>query len=537
MAHCTHTALEWLGAIESGDPGILRAARSLYPHSSDHADLFVNRLRRLLALYVSRYGNGQVVIARAPGRINLMGRHIDHQGGRCNMMALDRDVLIAAGARGDEWFFAANTEAHRYPECSFHRRQLPGPSEACRWQEFLDAASRRTAKEGVRSGWSVYLEAPLARLSALGRLPDRAGMNLAVDGRIPSAAGLSSSSAIVVAVMEAVCALHGISLDAAEFVELCGEAEWYVGTRGGAGDHAAIKMAAPGHVSQLDFHPFRFSGTAPIPGEYGLLVCNTRIEARKTQGARDQFNHRVACYHLGRQWIYRMHPWLRERVQCLRDLLPDRSGLTQAEVLRIVGGLPNEATREEVRACLGSGAEAWLGTHADTCGVYPLRGVVLFGLAECARSLRAGDLLREGRMDQLGRLMNVSHDGDRVVRWNDGAAHPVRMDLSDEAMAKLIAAARDPASSFDLGSVPGYYGCSTPDLDAAVDIARSVQGVVGAQLSGAGLGGCIMVLAHREALDRVAQELAAQWFEPREKEPDVFPCNPSAGSGIITWDA
>ncbi|MGC8668747.1 MAG: galactokinase family protein [Chthonomonadales bacterium] len=538
MAGRRHKASEWLAMIDAGRSRLRQAVNLLYPSGSEQAAALIERLRCALLLYLQEYGDAEVVIARAPGRLNLMGRHIDHQGGRCNMVALDRDLLVVAGRRPGGQIAAANTAGALYPKRAFHAAHLPSPLEAARWREYLDATAFRVGAGGIGSDWSRYVEAPLARLSALGKLPKGAGMNLVVDGQVPSAAGLSSSSAIVVAVMEAACALYGIPLDAAEFVELCGEAEWYVGTRGGAGDHAAIKMAMPGQVVQLDFHPFRYGGAAPLPDGCGLLICNTRMEARKTAGARHQFNHRVACYHLGREWIYSLQPALRERVRCLRDLLPDRSGMKPAQLLRLVAALPMEVSRRELRSRLGSDAvDAWLSTHDEPSDGYPLRGVVLYGLAECERSLRAADLLRTGRVEQLGKWMDLSHDGDRVVRWNGVSAQPYRMDMSDAAMARLIAAAEDPASSFDLADVPGYYGCSTPDLDAAVDIARGVDGVLGAQLSGAGLGGCIMVLARRDALARVAEDLAARWYRPRGIEPDLFPCNPSAGSGIITLES
>ena len=44
----------------------------------------------------------RVLISRAPGRMNIMGRHVDHQGGHTNLMAIDREVLLAASARDDD---------------------------------------------------------------------------------------------------------------------------------------------------------------------------------------------------------------------------------------------------------------------------------------------------------------------------------------------------------------------------------------------------------------------------------------------------
>ena len=69
------------------------------------------------------------------------------------------------------------------------------------------------------------------------------GLNLAVAGDVPLAAGLSSSSTLVVAALEAALLLNGLEIPHEKKAVRCGEAEWYVGTRGGAGDHAAMLYA------------------------------------------------------------------------------------------------------------------------------------------------------------------------------------------------------------------------------------------------------------------------------------------------------
>ena len=81
--------------------------------------------------------------------------------------------------------------------------------------------------------------------------------------------------------------------------------------------------------------------------------------------------------------------------------------------------------------------------------------------------------------------------------------------------------------------LPGSYACSTPELDAMVDIALGVDGVVGAQLAGAGLGGCIMVLARDDATDALRQAMIQHYYEPAGREPQVEVCVPVEGSGIF----
>ena len=73
-----------------------------------------------------------------------------------------------------------------------------------------------------------------------------AGINMALSGNVPIAAGLSSSSTIVVATLQAAIALNNFDLTSQQFIDLCGEGEWFVGSRGGAGDHAAIYLGQRG---------------------------------------------------------------------------------------------------------------------------------------------------------------------------------------------------------------------------------------------------------------------------------------------------
>ncbi|MBM3495748.1 MAG: galactokinase, partial [Armatimonadetes bacterium] len=375
--------------------------------------------------------------------------------------------------------------------------------------------------------WQQYVKAPIARFMAAH--PDRKwpGLNLIVSGNVPVAAGLSSSSALVVAVAEAVCALTGLEMEPEAFAEICGEAEWYVGARGGAGDQAAMKFARQGCVVQLGFHPMRLERVAPWPDGWSLLVCNSGIQAKKSDGARNAFNQRVACYHIARELVRQSRPELADRVAHLRDLTPHRLGASDAEVAEIIAAIPEHLSRTEVRAALGAErADPLLASHQWPTGVYALRSVAMFGIAECERSRLCADRLEAGAVEDVGRMMNVSHAGDRVVGYG-----PMGKSHSDDVMADLIARCRSGAK---LADEPGAYACSTPDIDAMVDTARRIPGVVGAQLSGAGLGGCMMVLARGSAVADAISALQESYYGPRGRPADVSVCRPVAGSGVLS---
>ena len=124
--------------------------------------------------------------------------------------------------------------------------------------------------------------------------------------------------------------------------------------------------------------------------------------------------------------------------------------------------------------------------------------------------------------------MRSSHDGDRVVRFDDeGNAHPHQIKLTDAVLERL---ATDGA---DLASESGRYACSTEAIDQLVDIANATEGVIGAQLAGAGLGGCMMVLVRQNALSRLKRHMKTQFYGPRGLPVELHVCRPVQGAGLL----
>jgi N-acetylgalactosamine kinase len=491
----------------------------------------LTRIASMAGRYLERFGDEPVVLARAPGRVNILGRHIDHQGGHCNMLAIERDLYVMAGARSDTALRLVNLEEDRFPEASGDVTEvLPGYTGGD-WRAYVDSEPVRSQAMRYAGQWQQYVKSPIARLAAADPGRSWSGLNMVVAGDIPVAAGLSSSSALVVAVAEAVAALHGIEMPPDSFAELCGEAEWYVGARGGAGDQAAMKFARAGCVVQIGFHPMRVERVAPWPEGYALLVCNSGVEARKSAGARNTFNQRVACYHVSREIVRLRRPELAERVSHLRDLTPTCLGVSDAQAAEILMSVPDQMTRAQIIETLGSGdAERLLASHEWEDEPYALRAVAMFGVAECERSRLCADLLGAGDIGELGRLMSVSHNGDRVTPSAEAEYGARGKCYADPAMHQVISGLRNGGRLFN---EPGAYACSTPDIDAMVDICMRCPGVLGAQLSGAGLGGCMMVLVHEAAIDAVTRALEREYYAPRGRAAAVHVCRPVAGSGTI----
>ncbi|HVS19233.1 MAG TPA: galactokinase family protein, partial [Planctomycetota bacterium] len=209
-------------------------------------------------------------LVRAPGRVNLIGEHIDY---------CDLPVLPMALAEGLELAFRPRDDA---------RVRLTTSLEGQPAVEFeLDA---HLAREPA-GAWGNYARAAaqaLVRDLALER-----GLEGALHADLPEAAGLSSSAALVVAVAVALLDANGRHLPPLELAELCAGAERFVGTRGGGMDQAACVLARAGHALRIDFAPLR-ARALRVPDDWRFVVAHSGVRADKSGSARAAYNRRRA---------------------------------------------------------------------------------------------------------------------------------------------------------------------------------------------------------------------------------------------------
>ncbi len=505
--HFMRRAFEMLSAIESGDMNEVFV--NIY---GDKGETQKIRYVELLKHFSSRYGNELILFSRSPGRVNLMGRHIDHRGGGINVMTVDSDTVLAVSPRNDDQVVITNTDP-AYPERSFSISECLALAKHEDWLAYLEAPAVKAALVESSGDWSNYIKAAVLRFQVAANMP-LCGMNIAMSGAIPSAAGLSSSSSIVVATAEAVTALNAMNLTDREFVELCGEGEWFVGSRGGAGDHAAMRCCKRGQITHLAFKPFTIGESVPFPDTCAVIVADSCTKARKSEGSRHRFNAQVATYEFSLMLLKRLFP--EAELHLFRDLLKIKPVTKLYCMLR---ALPEKVTREELLALLPA-SEARLqelfGTHDDP-GVYDLRGVALYGASECARAEMCQEALINKDLALLGSMMKISHDGDRIQA----------ADVSDEAMDRLIKVGAP------LYLQPGAYGCSTERIDRLCDLLNTTDGVIGSEIVGAGLGGCVIALVEKERVDNIIERLNTQYYDRYDCPHSATAFVPSSGSVVL----
>lgn len=487
--------------------------------------------------------DADVIIARACGRVNLLGMHIDHRGGAVNALAVG-DTIFVVQPRDDDLVVLRNADPKFEPRQFRISDELP-KTRIADWDAWTMQRYQERLAAGTQADWSNYVGAGLLYLQHLNTAvdgtfsPPLRGMNVFVAGNVPPAAGLSSSSSIVVATMEACIRASGLEMSDAELAEAGQFAEWYVGTRGGGGDHAAIKFAKRGYLAHIGSFPVTVD-TVPLPQDCVAVLCNSLVVAAKTAGARNLFNQRVAGYELGLLLLRKHFPQHAEKMEHLRDVNPATLGVDEGEIYQMLRVLPEAAGRDELSQALAghpAELERIFRSHDPVPGGYHVRQVCLYGIAECLRSERAVDLLRAGDAAGFGELISLSHDGDRITHLVDGNRVPLEKLLPDAELDRLAADVRssDPArqGAARLHRQPGGYDASCEELDIMVDVALGVSGVFGAGLVGAGLGGCIVALVKRDEADAVIAAMEQHYYRPRDLPTVARVCPGVGGSGII----
>ena len=220
------------------------------------------------ALFTANFGPAERLrLAEAPGRVNLIGDHTDYNGLPVFPMALDRRIRILFRERPDARVRLASASGYGGREFTIGREIAPYPP----------------------GDWGNYGKASAQALAR--RFGDLRGLDAVVGGDIPAAAGLSSSSALVVAAALALLAANRIPADFAALMELLPEGEQYVGTRGGGMDHAVCLAGETGKALKIDFEPLVVHPTQ-VPADWRFLVAHSLVRAEKSSGAREAYNAR-----------------------------------------------------------------------------------------------------------------------------------------------------------------------------------------------------------------------------------------------------
>ena len=531
----------WIELIKDTNSSFHKKLGRIYGDNGGMKSKAAEMCLRALEAFSRAYGtDSSVLIVRSTGRVNLVGTHIDHRGGSVNPICI-KDMWLVAEPRDDDIVLAKDVESGEFDDEQFSIRDcMPAGEQIQDWDSWCYQEYEKR-KSDASVTWSNYIRAAVLYLQHLntnedGRFaPAIRGMNMMFYGDIPRAAGLASSSALVMAAAEAVIRLNNLSIEPADIIEGWGFAEWYVGTRGGCSDHAAIIYGRPDQILHITAYPATVDRTA-LPRGYSIMLANSLVEAKKQTGARDVFNSRVAAYVFGLMILQKNFPQYTEKIERLRDVNPGKLGVDEAEIYRIVKSLPETVSRLEILKLLPENEQKIhrvFRSHNEPEQGYNIRQVCLYGIVECIRADMVSDCLRKGDVKDFGELISFSHNGDRVTKLVDSERVSTDNSYPDERIDALISdlesGEAQRVSRARLWRQGGGYNVSLPELDMLVDIALATPGVVGAGLVGAGMGGSVVIVVQDEKVQQVIDNLEEQYYRPRNKEVAVEVVTPVGG--------
>lgn len=313
-----------------------------------------------------------------PGRIEFLGKHTDYAGGRSLLCAAERGFAVVAIPRVDERVHVCDAASGEVVDGELSAA-LVAPAD--HWSNYALTVCRRVARNFP------------------GRLY---GVDLAFTSDLPPAAGLSSSSALIVATFLALADASELSARA-EYRDAIGSAEDLagylgavengqsfgelagdrgVGTQGGSEDHTAILCAQAGALVQYSFAPVRFERRVPFPADHVLVVAASGVLAAKTGDALHHYNRAAA------------------RAAAALSVWRRQSGSTATTLAAAVGESPNVSDQLLVAELRGSDQQFSRESLVDRVQQFRAESMEIVPAA--------GDALARGDLTRLGEVIDRS---------------------------------------------------------------------------------------------------------------------------------
>uniref|UniRef100_A0A8C9VCP0 Galactokinase 2 n=1 Tax=Scleropages formosus TaxID=113540 RepID=A0A8C9VCP0_SCLFO len=449
-----------------------RAARAEVSHNPP--------FRKLKERFVEKFGEPPLFYACAPGRVNLIGEHIDYCGYAVLPMAIEQSILAAVSVNDTQSIQLANVNP-QYKDFAVSSEELQIDRTNPQWYYYYLCGVR-----GVKEHLGL---APLA------------GMKCVVDGTVPPSSGLSSSSALVCCAGLVTLEANNKMLSKVELAEICARCERYIGTEGGGMDQSISFLAEEGTAKLIEFNPLR-AVDVKLPDGAVFVIANCCVEMNKA--ATSHFNIRV--------------------VECrlAAKLLAKRRGLDWSCVQRL----------SEVQAALGASLEEMLTMVQEVLHPEPYsREEVCQTLGVSLEQLRDGVLsantqhVTHFKLHQ--RAQHVYSEAARVLRFRE-----VCEAAPDDSIRQLgLLMQQSHTSCRDL------YECSCPELDQLVRTCLKA-GAVGSRLTGAGWGGCTVSMVPVDKLEAFLQEVRKSYYtsDPRRaalEKHSLFVTKPGGGAALF----
>ena len=357
------------------------------------SDAEVGRKSRLFARAAAALGRRHGLRLWVPGRIEFLGKHTDYAGGRSLICTVERGLAVVAAARDDRRVRLTDAVSGDHVEIELSPTLPPADGS---WGNYAITVARRIARN---------FPGPLR------------GADIAFASDLPPAAGLSSSSALVVATFLALADLNALGAheeyrralpsaddlagylgaveSGAPFGSLAGDRG--VGTFSGSQDHTAILCSRAGALVQYRFAPVHFERSVPLPYDHVFVIGASGVLAEKTGAALELYNRQA------------------RRVHGLVDRWRRATGRSDATLAAVLASSPDALNRmhaiirdPSLGASVSDGFDATdLITRVDQFAAESLEIIPA-----------AGDALERGDVATLGELVDRSMRGAELLLGN-----------------------------------------------------------------------------------------------------------------------
>ncbi|KAK9792724.1 hypothetical protein WJX73_007552 [Symbiochloris irregularis] len=470
------------------------------------------RYSRLEAAFKKRFGTAPDLYARSPGRVNLIGEHIDYEGYGVLPMAIKQDTIVACRRHGSE-LVVANINPDKYKEYKFSTDPEQNvDAENHSWANYFLAAYKGVFEHLQSKG---------------GQVPEPVGLELIVDGTVPEGSGLSSSAALVCSSSLAILAALGTPCSQHEVATFTAVCEKYVGTESGGMDQAISIMGAQDIAKLVEFNPVRAEDVV-LPKGATFVIANSLTVSAKAETAAARYNMRVVECRLAAMLLALKLGESKEsahKIKTLREvetLLQKHVSGPKGDVSNANAAVVEEHLHEdpynteELEKKLGAPLKKLFAGNSSQLRVLEI--------AESA----GGYKLRQ-------RALHVYAEAQRVPQFRDvcnGSAS------ADEKLAQLAQLMDDSQTS-----CRELYECSCAELDTLIKLSKE-SGALAGRLTGAGWGGCMVALVPDAQAQHVIEHLKKEYFagfvEKGKLGKDeafmsavVFASRPSSGGAIL----
>ncbi|KAJ7441962.1 Galactokinase [Mycena galericulata] len=516
----------------------------------------VERWNKLTEEFETRFGQKPAYIARAPGRVNLIGEHIDYALFGVLPAAIERDILIACAPR--EVPPASPTdEPENAPGSVIAENLQPKYTR----QVFVPAPKTNVDDEVHVEGWHLDIPHELRWENYVkagyygvlneyftGSTSQPLPIDILVTGSVPAGSGLSSSAAMVVASTLAFLAINGKlegsteKITQGELVKMSMENEKRVGVNSGGMDQAASVMSVSSSVLYITFYPSLTASPTPLPGGAVLVVAHSLKVSDKALTAKKGYNLRVVETLVGARALARS----------LGLTVAPREKITLREV---VGRLVAEADVEKGGA--GMDVDALMGVlrrmEAAVEQLKPLGSTdAEFGATMEEMVAMSGLSAKEFHEVYLSwvevdathfklykRAKHVYSEALRVLQFRklclDAAEAGPAPDGNVAVLRELGRLMNESQTS-----CAADFECSCEELDQLTQLARDA-GAYGSRLTGAGWGGCTVSLVPETEVELFIKKVSETYPPYKGLEGDalsevIFATRPSSGACVYKFE-